>query len=183
MSRGSLLPAYTGNGKGTRITVPLPSTYLSVDVDGDGQVGLYEWKAWRGRSALVEFRALDRDGDGFLTPREIQLGPISVPVPSMATASGPSAPSSPAVPVTIPTAAPSSSASSSQSSANSRGGDLAKQYFGMLDKDRSGRISKEEWQISRRIRSAFEQDKLNLDQMNETDFISNYVRLLGGSGK
>ncbi len=46
----------------------LPDWFAKLDTDGDGQIGLYEWKA-AGRS-LEEFRRLDRNGDGFITIEE-----------------------------------------------------------------------------------------------------------------
>ncbi len=49
--------------------VPLPKWYRELDEDRDGQVGLYEWRTQR---PLGEFAAVDRDGDGLLTPFEIK---------------------------------------------------------------------------------------------------------------
>jgi len=47
----------------------LPAWFAQLDRDHDGQVGLYEWKD-SGRS-LEEFRAIDRNDDGFLTVEEV----------------------------------------------------------------------------------------------------------------
>jgi len=49
---------------------PLPDWFKQLDTDGDGQVGLYEWKA-AGRP-VAEFLAMDRNGDGYLEPAEVQ---------------------------------------------------------------------------------------------------------------
>jgi hypothetical protein len=49
------------------IVVNLPEKYSDIDVDNDNQLGLYEWP----RNALAEFFMLDRNNDGFLTPREV----------------------------------------------------------------------------------------------------------------
>jgi hypothetical protein len=46
----------------------LPDWFARLDTDGDGQIGLYEWKA-AGRS-LDEFRKIDRNGDGLITVEE-----------------------------------------------------------------------------------------------------------------
>lgn len=47
----------------------LPGWFSQLDTNGDGQVGLYEWKA-AGRK-VSEFLAMDRNGDGFLEPDEV----------------------------------------------------------------------------------------------------------------
>jgi Ca2+-binding EF-hand superfamily protein len=43
----------------------IPSWFAQYDTDGDGQIGLYEWKA-TGES-LDKFRQIDRNNDGFIT--------------------------------------------------------------------------------------------------------------------
>lgn len=47
----------------------LPPWFQQIDKDGDGQIGLYEWKN-SGRP-LDEFFKIDRNGDGFLTVEEV----------------------------------------------------------------------------------------------------------------
>jgi hypothetical protein len=47
----------------------VPSWFARLDTDGDGQIGLYEWKQ-SGRP-LEEFFTMDRNGDGFLTIEEL----------------------------------------------------------------------------------------------------------------
>jgi hypothetical protein len=47
----------------------LPPWFTQLDQDRDGQVGLYEWKA--AGKPLDEFRAMDQNGDGFLTAEEV----------------------------------------------------------------------------------------------------------------
>ena len=42
----------------------------TLDKDGDGQLGLYEWP----REKLAEFKTLDSNKDGFLTPAEVAAG-------------------------------------------------------------------------------------------------------------
>jgi len=48
----------------------LPTWFTALDTDGDGQVGLYEWRA--GNRPVAEFTAMDLDGDGVL-PRDEYL--------------------------------------------------------------------------------------------------------------
>jgi len=47
----------------------LPAWFTQYDKDGDGQVGLYEWKA--AGQPLDDFLKMDRNGDGFLTVEEV----------------------------------------------------------------------------------------------------------------
>jgi Ca2+-binding EF-hand superfamily protein len=47
----------------------LPQWFTDLDVDEDGQIGLYEWRK-SGKSA-EEFLAMDRNGDGLLTAEEL----------------------------------------------------------------------------------------------------------------
>jgi hypothetical protein len=59
-------PAVMRAGK---LPAGLPDWFVKLDADGDGQVGLYEWKD-SGRP-LTEFAAIDRNGDGLITPDEM----------------------------------------------------------------------------------------------------------------
>src|SRR5947199_8733450 len=52
-------------------TVPKELAWFTeLDTDGDGQVGLYEWKA--ARKPIDDFLKMDRNNDGFLTVEEVQ---------------------------------------------------------------------------------------------------------------
>ncbi|MFQ3593561.1 MAG: EF-hand domain-containing protein [Gemmataceae bacterium] len=52
-------------------TRDLPSWFVDLDNDKDGQVGLYEWRA--GGKLTSEFRKYDINGDGFITAEEVLL--------------------------------------------------------------------------------------------------------------
>ena len=56
-------------------TSPLPKDYQPFDKNGDGQIGLYEWD----RARYAEFKKLDKNRDGFLTPQELNVKAV-VPV-------------------------------------------------------------------------------------------------------
>jgi Ca2+-binding EF-hand superfamily protein len=62
----------------------LPSWFAEADEDGDGQVGLYEWK--RKGWPLAEFQRMDRNNDGFLTIEEV-LQSLGI-TPSQTTVAG-----------------------------------------------------------------------------------------------
>src|SRR5262249_15447941 len=47
----------------------LPDWFAKLDTDKDGQIGLYEWLA--AKKPIDEFKDMDRNGDGFLTPEEV----------------------------------------------------------------------------------------------------------------
>jgi hypothetical protein len=53
----------------------LPPWFREYDTDGDGQIGLYEWRA--AGQPIARFREMDFNGDGFLTPDEV-LGPEGI---------------------------------------------------------------------------------------------------------
>ena len=63
-------------------TSPLPKEYQAYDKNGDGQIGLYEWE----RSKYAEFKRLDKNHDGFLTPQELAVK-VSVAAATVAVAS------------------------------------------------------------------------------------------------
>src|SRR5690606_24074365 len=54
-SRSSSSDSKTKPKEPVRVTMALPAEYKAGDLDQDGQVGLYEWKQWKGRAALLEF--------------------------------------------------------------------------------------------------------------------------------
>jgi hypothetical protein len=74
-----------------KLPANLPAWFLQYDTDGDGQIGLYEWKA--AGQPVAQFEAMDRNGDGFLTPEEVLRT-----VPAPARSGAPNAPGGTASP-------------------------------------------------------------------------------------
>ena len=64
--------------KRERVTLSLPDSYAAGDRDRDGQIGLYEWRQWKPREQWPDFARLDRNKDGFLTPRELARSGVTV---------------------------------------------------------------------------------------------------------
>src|SRR5262245_14465154 len=48
----------------------LPAWFTEYDLDGDGQVGLYEWRKKGG--SIKDFLAIDRNNDGYITAAELR---------------------------------------------------------------------------------------------------------------
>jgi Ca2+-binding EF-hand superfamily protein len=58
------------------ITVSLPRRFEDDDLDGDGQISYHEWRQTR-PNERAHFKVYDRNGDGFLTPRELLNPPTT----------------------------------------------------------------------------------------------------------
>jgi Ca2+-binding EF-hand superfamily protein len=67
------LSVRTFESSGSTLPKGLPPWFEALDKNGDGQVSLGEWLA--GGKKLAEFRKLDLDDDGLITPEEV-LGPV-----------------------------------------------------------------------------------------------------------
>lgn len=65
-------PPVSAEGARPSVGGTLPAWCVEHDRDRDGQIGLYEWPR-RERSL---FTRLDLNGDGFLTPQELQQSPL-----------------------------------------------------------------------------------------------------------
>jgi hypothetical protein len=156
--RGSQNSKYYTPAKKDRVTVDLPDDYKARDEDADGQIGLYEWRAYRGD--LDEFFAYDHNGDGFLTPREIAAGPMQLPSEDSGgqteLAGGPAATSAPA---------------------GDPEAEKGLNFFRLLDGDRDGRASPQELTKLKKLRPAFEKAGISLDQeMTQEQFVANYLK-------
>jgi Ca2+-binding EF-hand superfamily protein len=70
-----------------RLPRNIPLWFKEYDIDGDGQVALYEWKAKK--DDVREFRKYDLNGDGFITVEElIQSGQFAAGTPAPPTLGG-----------------------------------------------------------------------------------------------
>jgi hypothetical protein len=174
-----------------RITVDLPASFTAGDLDGDGQIGLYEWKQWR-RGDLAGFQSYDHNGDGFLTPAELTRGPLS-PVAaagdsgtgassrSTTLTSGPAPAGTAMGPVTGPATGTGASTTSAPATA---GGDTtalsnqAQSLFRLMDRNRDGTLDTEEWAKATKLKARFEAAKIDVGTPMPRDaFIEHFVHL------
>jgi hypothetical protein len=76
--------ATTSPGKTSPVPVnpspTLPDWFSRLDVDQDGQVGLYEWK--KAGRPIREFLAMDRNNDGYLESKELLAYLVAHPSPA-----------------------------------------------------------------------------------------------------
>lgn len=187
----------------TPVSFKLPDQYKSRDTNNDGQIGLYEWP----RTDLTNFRNLDRDHDGFLTPFELlkasdpklSLSNVGQPIAQ----NRPGVPGSPQVASVSPTGGqfppgmsppgggpPGSSpyGGSSNSPFGSRdnrgGGDAASEAFDRLDRDRDGVLNAEEWERSRTSKGLFDSAKLPMTApIAKEAFMANYNKAVSIAGQ
>ncbi len=167
-----------------KVNIALPVTYVPFDKNADGQIGLYEWE----RAKFAEFRALDRNGDGFLSPRELVSAATSVAAgstPSI-TRTVPSMSATPTAMVAPPVAPPGTPAVANAPvkptpavvvtpPEEDRETKVAKVFFKGLDKNSDGEISQEEWTESRGVRVKFEQANVSPPlPLDEEEFIKQY---------
>lgn len=162
-----------------RITVDLPESWVEVDTDLDGQLGLYEWIVAR-RSELELFDTIDRNGDGLLTPRELVAWDA---LKSEAGKTTLTAKTRERLVIVGGVASDGSSGNSGrtgsgeQSEGEERSRRAADWTFSRMDRDDDGTISMEEWSSSRRIRPWFESAGIEIRPMSVKEFTAIYQKL------
>ncbi|MCA9074555.1 MAG: hypothetical protein KDA93_05945 [Planctomycetaceae bacterium] len=182
-----------------RVTIDLQSEFAEGDRDGDGQIGMYEWTQWKSRSALAEFLGMDRNRDGFLTPRELtraaEAEPVDIasvlPIATEAAsvvAESQSVPSAEGATQSTPETSASTSrieiANAAEVIAAADPGQVkqAERLFALLDRDRDGTVTELEWARSQRLKPRYEAAGANLTEpMSSDQFVSYYVRIFASS--
>lgn len=157
-----------------RVTLDLPEKWKSADLDGDGQIGLYEWD----RKKYSDFYRFDTNGDRMLTPREISRASDASPAPAASLAGAdnalravtPSRPGNTAAAVVstrpvaaaVPATANGTPLVPAEFDSASAEGRWAKYVFKKLDRDKDGALSEKEWNASRSTRESFAKQNAQL---------------------
>ncbi|MFH5802561.1 hypothetical protein [Alienimonas sp. DA493] len=179
--------ARDSRGRPVRVTRDLPEAFGEFDTDEDGQIGLYEWRLWN-RALIAEFLTLDRDGDGYLTPRELAEADArdyargdAAALPPERLSPGPMRPTASVVrsdAVGVPVAS-APAAVEEPAELDPRDRAAAERYFKLLDRDRSGRVSLPEWDRSERLKPKFEAAGADLaSELDLETFVAYYAKTL-----
>ena len=158
-----------------RVTVDLPETYQLLDLNFDGQLTLAEWP----RNDRATFLRYDLNHDGFLTPRELRYALENPPPeqPAPVAAATPAAATGTATTATPATTAPVAAAAAPQAASGPTAEQLKYyQYvFGVLDRNKDGKLTEDEWKQSKKTRKEFEKAGVQLKfPVNAEQFVAVY---------
>lgn len=136
----------------------LPEKYRALDKNEDRQLGMYEWD----RGNLAEFRKLDLNGDGFLTPPELTFALAQAAKPSQGISAA-------ALSIGVGLLTP-----PSEEDAALR--EEARATFGRMDNDLSGGLDVDEWGRSQKVRPLIEQAGIRVAfPIREAQFVASFV--------
>lgn len=169
-----------------RLTIDLPPKYAEMDLDFDGQIGLYEWISVQ-REELTEFDSIDVNGDGILTPRELSgfeaVGGAEDQL--VAVMSG----QMKAARLTIVGPTGTNSQDKDGNSQRKLSDEEKERYestagriFSFADQDKDGKITAEEISGNPRLAPMFERAGIKPTTMSEKDFTSSFVNAMSKSG-
>jgi hypothetical protein len=157
----------------------LPDQYRARDTDKDGQIGMYEWP----RSDYATFRKLDLNHDGFLTPQELTRGPSSKPTAPAAAVAAPPPAAEGASSTAATGSAPAPAAPAAASPATAAGSDAERQWD-VLDKDKDGKVTEEEWGKSLFTRPKFRDAGVAVSfPLARDEFLRLYQQVVTSSAK
>ncbi len=173
-----------------RMTVDLPPKYSELDIDYDGQIGLYEWITAR-RESLSQFDQMDLNFDGILTPSELLVYDevLASGEPKVTSykreritivGGGGSTRSTGSAAIRLGGSAKASKPSAEEVQKHAA---TAKRYFASMDKNGDGKIGEDEWAQSRRLKPWFEKAGIKLTTMSESDFAGKFAIAMKSVGK
>lgn len=173
------------SAKKVRTTVDLNQEFIPHDSDKDGQIGLYEWRE-KNPTKLGEFFVMDLNGDGYLTPREIQLSKNGKPQRSAASfmfalnneEETKTNPETEKTQTNTKEVKPSASVNKTVAVSNDPLVNQAKYFFKLLDRNKDQMVSAKEWKKSRSMRRMFEGANIDLSQtMTQEQFVKHYLAI------
>ncbi len=179
-----------------RVTKDIPKTFEEGDTDQDGQLAFYEWRKWK-RAETDNFFTYDHNGDGFLTPSELIKGPSEAKVAALEAVKGTSgvtviSNASVSTTTNASTITPTNGGSTSVKPVSTRSSTVSsmtvdmdsaiakrgKSTFRLLDKDRSGNVTPDEWASSSKLRPQFTDAGVDLSKpMDENAFITHFIKI------
>ncbi len=173
------------------LTKSLPTEFIEMDVDFDGQIALYEWMKTR-REELDNFDQRDSNGDGMLTPVELHA------FAEVSDQKEPQVVSYVRERVTIVGGGRTSSAGTSSSSKSDKGSKkeekaLSKEekakheargqfFVKYVDKNGDGKIDMEEWESNPKAKSFMEGAGQKIQPMSSEDFVKRYIKIQADKG-